>query len=105
MMEVKVSYGHVRRSVWEGCGWETKGLYIGNRQGMIAPRVSAFGVFVRGRAGRNMRFVGAEEGFGLIWSLSNTLNPAPAFFGGKHENCCSLQAVLLTYIWEISVIR
>jgi len=63
---------------------------------MMAPRVSVFGVFVGGRAGRNMRFVDAEERLWFYLVLVNTLNPAAAFFGGKHENCCSLQAVLLT---------
>lgn len=72
---------------------------------MIAPRVSVFGVFVGGRADRNMRFVDAEE---RLWSyLVAVPNPKPSscIFGGKHENCCSLQAVLLTNLWEISVIR
>ena len=69
---------------------------------MIAPRVSVFGVFVGGRAGRNMRFVDAEE---RLWSyLVLVPYPKPSS-GGKHENCCSLQAVLLTNLGEISVIR
>jgi len=58
----------------------TKAFYIGNREGMIAPRVSVFGRFVRGRAGRNMRSLMPRREFGLIWSESNTLNPAPGIF-------------------------